>query len=288
MIIMHPEIDKNKFKNGLYIVSTPIGNLGDITFRAIEVLKNSKHIFCEDTRVTKKLTSHFNIKSTLISNHKFNESKNIKKIIELLNSGQIVSLVSDAGTPALSDPGRLIVEECVKKKINIFPIPGPSSVTAAVSVSGFSSNFFFNGFISDKKNEIEKDFKFLSSISSTIVFFISSKKFNKICKLIQKYFYSRKIVICKEITKYYEEYFRCDVKDLNKNNYTLKGEITIVISEEKKIKNYSGNLSESDKNKIKILIKKLSIKDILKILDNDNKISKSEIYKYCLEIKNEK
>ena len=116
MIIMHPEIDKNKFKNGLYIVSTPIGNLGDITFRAIEVLKNSKHIFCEDTRVTKKLTSHFNIKSTLISNHKFNESKNLKKIIELLNTGQIVSLVSDAGTPALSDPGRLIVEECVKKK----------------------------------------------------------------------------------------------------------------------------------------------------------------------------
>ena len=122
MIIMHSEIDKNKFKNGLYIVSTPIGNLGDITFRAIEVLKNSKHIFCEDTRVTKKLTSYFNIKSTLVSNHKFNESKNIKKIIELLNSGQIVSLVSDAGTPALSDPGRVIVEECVKKKINILKI----------------------------------------------------------------------------------------------------------------------------------------------------------------------
>ena len=146
-MIIKPQSKIKDNENGLYIVSTPIGNLKDITFRAIEVLKNSKHIFCEDTRVTKKLTSHFNIKSTLISNHKFNESKNLKKIIELLNTGQIVSLVSDAGTPALSDPGRLIVEECVKKKINIFPIPGPSSVTAAVSVSGFSSNFFFNGFI---------------------------------------------------------------------------------------------------------------------------------------------
>ena len=179
MIIMHSEIDKNKFKNGLYIVSTPIGNLGDITFRAIEVLKNSKHIFCEDTRVTKKLTSHFNIKSTLISNHKFNESKNIKKIIELLNSGQIVSLVSDAGTPALSDPGRLIVEECVKKKINIFPIPGPSSVTAAVSVSGFSSNFFFNGFISDKKMKSKKILNFYQAYLLQLYFLYHQKNLIK-------------------------------------------------------------------------------------------------------------
>ena len=285
---MHSEIDKNKFKKGLYIVSTPIGNLGDITLRAIEILKRSSHIFCEDTRVTKKLTNHFNIKSNLISNYKFNEIKNLKKIIELINSGRTISLVSDAGTPALSDPGRLIIEECVRENINIYPIPGASAVTAAISISGFSNNFFFNGFLPEKKNEIEKDFHFLSSLNSTIVFFISSKKFNRIIDQIQKHFFFRKIVICKEITKYYEEYFRCNVKDLNLKDYKLKGEITVVISNEDKTKKNSKKLPESVKSKVRKLINKLSIKDILEILDNENKISKSEIYKYCLKLKNEK
>ena len=288
MIIMHSQMDKNKLKNGLYIVSTPIGNLGDITLRALEVLKSSTHIFCEDTRVTKKITNHFKIKSILISNHKFNENKNLKKIVELLDSGHTISLVSDAGTPALSDPGRLIIEECVRKNINIYPVPGASVVTAAVSISGFSDSFIFNGFLPDKHNEIEKNFKLLSNISSTIVFFISSKKFNRAANQIQKYFYNRKIVICKEITKYYEEYFRCNIKDLNKKEIKLKGEITVVISNQEKIKKKTEKLSESVKNKVKKLINKLSIKDILEILDNENKISKSELYKYCLELKNEK
>ena len=285
---MHSQMDKNKLKNGLYIVSTPIGNLGDITLRALEVLKSSTHIFCEDTRVTKKITNHFKIKSILISNHKFNENKNLKKIVELLDSGHTISLVSDAGTPALSDPGRLIIEECVRKNINIYPVPGASAVTAAVSISGFSDSFIFNGFLPDKYNEIEKNFKLLSNISSTIVFFVSSKKFNRVVKQIQKYFYNRKIVICKEITKYYEEYFRCNIKDLNKKEIKLKGEITVVISNQEKIKKKTEKLSESVKNKVKKLINKLSIKDILEILDNENKISKSELYKYCLELKNEK
>ena len=285
---MHSQMDKNKLKNGLYIVSTPIGNLGDITLRALEVLKSSTHIFCEDTRVTKKITNHFKIKSILISNHKFNENKNLKKIVELLDSGHTISLVSDAGTPALSDPGRLIIEECVRKNINIYPVPGASAVTAAVSISGFSDSFIFNGFLPDKHNEIEKNFKLLSNISSTIVFFISSKKFNRIAKQIQKYFYNRKIVICKEITKYYEEYFRCNIKDLNKKEINLKGEITVVISNQEKTKKNTVKITESVKNKVKKLINKFSIKDILEILDNENKISKSELYKYCLELKNEK
>ncbi len=285
---MHLEIDKNKFKTGLYIVSTPIGNLGDITYRALDVLKISNFILCEDTRVTQKLINFFNIKSKLTSNHKFNESKNLKKVIESLKCGQIVSLVSDAGTPALSDPGKILIKECVKEGIEIFPIPGASAITAAVSISGFSNNFFFNGFLHDKKKEIEDDFQFLSNLSSTIVFFISSKKFSRIINQLQKYFFNRKIVICKEITKYYEEYFRCDVKDLKLKEYKLKGEITIVISNEEKNKKKTENLPESVKYKIKKLIDKLSIKDILEILDNDKKVSKSQIYKYCLKLKNEK
>ena len=136
---MYPEIDKNKMKKGLYIVSTPIGNLGDISFRAIEILKNSDFILCEDTRVSKKILSKFTIRVNLISNHKFNEKSNVLKIINILKSNKLVSLISDAGTPAISDPGRIIVEECIKNKIDVFPIPGPSAVSTAISISFLQS-----------------------------------------------------------------------------------------------------------------------------------------------------
>ena len=139
---------KNKLNYGLYIVSTPIGNLSDITIRAINILENSDYILCEDTRISKKLLDRYKIKSKLISNHKFNEIKNLNKIIEFLKSNKIISLISDAGTPAISDPGRIIINECVKNKINIYPVPGPSAVSTAVSISGFSEKYFFLWFLS--------------------------------------------------------------------------------------------------------------------------------------------
>ena len=132
----------NVLAPGLYIVSTPIGNLNDITLRAIDVLKNSDIILCEDTRRTLKLLNHFKIKKKLISYHKFSEKKEMHKIIEHLNEGKILSLVSDAGTPTLSDPGLLLVKECVKEKVNIYPIPGVSSITAATSISGFEDKLY--------------------------------------------------------------------------------------------------------------------------------------------------
>ena len=144
---------KNKLNYGLYIVSTPIGNLSDITIRAINILENSDYILCEDTRISKKLLDRYKIKSKLISNHKFNEIKNLNKIMEVLKSEKIVSLISDAGTPAISDPGRIIINECIKNKINIYPIPGPSAVSTAVSISGFSEKYFFYGFFPNKKND---------------------------------------------------------------------------------------------------------------------------------------
>ena len=144
---------KNKLNFGLYIVSTPIGNLSDITLRAISILSNSEYILCEDTRTSKKLLERYKIKSKLISNHKFNETKNLNKIIEILKLGKIVSLISDAGTPTVSDPGRILINECVKNKIRIYPIPGPSAVSAAVSISGFSEKFFFYGFFPNKKKK---------------------------------------------------------------------------------------------------------------------------------------
>ena len=284
---MHLQLDKNKIKNGLYIVSTPIGNLGDITLRALEVLKKSDFILCEDTRVSKKLLSHYNINNNLISNHKFNEKSNIEKFINILKSNKILSLISDAGTPSISDPGKLLINECVIHNINIFSVPGPSSVLASISVSGFSDKYYFHGFLPEKKNEIKKDLIFLSELTCSIVFFISSKKIDKIIDELKFFFKGRKVVICKEITKYYEEYFRSSVDNLKKFNQKIKGEITVVISEKENLKISSNKLSESDIKKIKKLIDKMSIKDIVNEITLRNKIPKKIVYNYCLSLKNE-
>ena len=276
------------FKSGLYIVSSPIGNLDDITLRALKILKKSDFILCEDTRVSKKLLSKYKIKSKLISNYKFNERKNTQKIIDMLRSNKIISLLSDAGTPTISDPGNILIKECINNEINIIPIPGPSAPTTAFSVSGFSDKYYFYGFFPENNSEINENFEILSKLNSSIVFFISAKKFNRSINVIKKYFLDRKILICKEITKYFEEYFRFNVSELDQQNISLKGEITLVLSE-KKIKNKtSNNLSESDKIKIEKLIKKLSIKEIVDLIKDGKNIPKKEIYNYCLKIKNEK
>jgi len=285
---MHPEEDKNKIKNALYVVSTPIGNLNDMSFRAIEVLKNSDLILCEDTRVTKKLLTFYKIDKKLISNHKFNEKKNLKKILELLNNSKILSLVSDAGTPSISDPGNILINECIKNNIKVVPIPGPSAVIAAVSVSGFSNNFYFQGFISDKKNGMKKELEFLSKLNNSIVFFISAKKFNKLIPYLKDYFAGRKITICKELTKFYEQIYRLNISELEEQNINLKGEITVVISNVDETKKNKETLDESVKMRIKNLMNKLTIKDIVSIIGSEKNISKSAIYKHCLKLKNEK
>ena len=285
---MHLELDKNKIKSGLYIVSTPIGNLGDITLRALEVLKKSNFIICEDTRVAKKLLNYYKINSKLILNHKFNEARVLKNIKDILFSGNVVSLISDAGTPLISDPGKLLINECIKNNIDLVPIPGPSALTSAISISGFSNNFYFQGFLPDKNSQIKNELLFLSNLPGSIVFFTSSKKINKIIPYLKIYFNERKIVICREITKYFEEFIRDDIKNLNTFEKTLKGELTIVISEKETQKKSSLLLTESDKVNIKKLINFLSVKDIVKILNIDDRVSKSTIYDFCLKLKNEK
>ena len=205
-------LNNNKIKPGLYCVATPIGNMGDISFRAIKILQESDLILCEDTRITKKILQKFEINKRLISNHKFNENKNLEKVIEFLKNNKIVSLVSDAGTPALSDPGRILVKECVKNEINIFPVPGTSAVSAAISISGFSDIFYFCGFLPEKQNEVKKLFKKLSSLESSIIFFISPNKLDKRIDDIKEFFFNRDIIICREITKYHEEYIRTSVE----------------------------------------------------------------------------
>ena len=287
-MILHTDNINNKVKSGLYIVSTPIGNLSDITLRALEVLKKSDYILCEDTRTSKHLLDRYEIKSKLISNHKFNEKKNLSKIIEILKSDCIVSLISDAGTPSISDPGAILINECLINKINIYPIPGASAVSSAVSISGFSEKYFFYGFFPEKNNKLKEDFEKLKNLDSSIVFFISPRKFNRSVKDIKQYFSDRKILICREMTKFYEEFIRTDIDKLEPFTSDPKGELTIVISEKVKERNSSIILKESDKKNIQKMIKKLSIKDITDLISQNSNVPKKEIYSYCLKLKNEK
>ena len=274
-------------KKGLYLVSTPIGNLGDLTIRALEILKNSELILCEDTRVSIKLLNHFNIKNQLTAFHKFNERKKTKDILNDLKGGKIISLISDAGTPAISDPGKILVKECISNDIPITPIPGASSVITSLSISGFSDKFIFYGFLEEKKNKLTRELEFLSKINYSIVIFIPPKKLIKNLEQFINFFSKREIVLCREMTKIHEEFIRCKVEDLKKIKLYDKGELTIVISEIKESTNSFGFLTESDKKIIKMMLKNKSIKDIIKKFSN-KKIPKKIIYDFCLKLKNEK
>ena len=286
-MIVNSKSDYKVTKKSLYLVSTPIGNLNDISFRAIDILKKSDYILCEDTRVSKNLLNKYQIQSKLISNHKFNEKKNLSKIIEFIKQGLFVSLISDAGTPSISDPGAILIKECIKNNIEIVPLPGATAVTTALSISGFSEKFFFYGFFPEKNKDLLNDLEIISQLNSSLVFFISSKKLNKAIPVIKQNFSGREIMICREMTKFYEEYLRYKVEDLKIFAETLKGELTIVLSEKKRVKKGSLFLSESDKKDIKKMIKKLSIKEITNLISRNNNIPKKEIYNYCVKVKNE-
>jgi len=277
----------NVLTPGLYIVSTPIGNLDDITLRSLEVLKKSDIILCEDTRRSLKLLNHYKIKKKLISYHKFNEQKELQKIIEYLNEGKILSLISDAGTPILSDPGLLLIKTCIEKSIKIFPIPGASSITAATCVSGFDDKFLFYGFLPKTENDLVKTISGLKNIDFSLVFFVPGIKINFYLKIFKEYFSSRDILIAREITKIHETFYREKISAIEPFKNVLKGELTIVIS-----KIYNNNELESDVNIVSQAseyLKKYSLKDVVELISKKEKISKKKVYEICLKIKkNEK
>lgn len=276
----------NISKNILYIVSTPIGNLDDITLRAIDVLKKSDIILCEDTRRSLKLLNHFKIKKKLISYHKFNEKKQIERILKHINEGKILSLISDAGTPLLSDPGKILINECIKRDIKLIPIPGVSSITTAMSISGFNDQFLFYGFLPKKENEINKILLNLSSYEFTQIFFIPAVKLNFYLEIFKRHYKNRKILIAKEMTKIHEAFYREDIIKLSKLKITDKGELTVILSEEIKKKE---QINENKIiNKAKIFLKRYSLKDTVDLILETEKISRKKVYKICLRIKNEK
>jgi 16S rRNA (cytidine1402-2'-O)-methyltransferase len=271
-------------KPGLYIVSTPIGNLDDITLRSLEVLKKSDIILCEDTRRSLKLLNHYKIKKKLVSYHKFNEQKELQKIIKYLNEGKILSLISDAGTPTLSDPGLLLVKSCAEKNIEIFPIPGPSAITAAVSISGFNDKFLFYGFLPKTENDLVKTINSLKNLDFSLVFFIPGIKINFYLNFFKEYFSGRNILIAREITKMHETFYRDKISTIKPFKKALKGELTIVIS-----KIYTINESVTDLDIVveaTEYLKNYSLKDVVELISKKEKISKKKVYEICLEIKN--
>ena len=267
----------------LYIVSTPIGNLDDITLRAVETLKFSDIILCEDTRHSIKLLNHLNIKKKLVSYHKFNEKKELDQILKYVNQGKILSLISDAGTPALSDPGRLLIESCIKEKINIIHVPGVSSITASISISGFKDQFLFFGFLPKTEKELEKILLSLSQITYSQIFFAPSMKINFYLKKFKQFYQGRRILIAREMTKLHESFYRGNIDKINMFKTPIKGELTIVISE-KDIKDDFFDEKQITQ-KVKNYLKKYSLKDVVELISKSEKIKKNKVYQLCLKIK---
>ena len=281
-------MDKNKeqvINPGLYLVSTPIGNMEDITLRAINVLKKSDIILCEDTRRSGKLLSYFKIENKLMPYHKFNEKKVSSKIIDFIKKNKIISLISDAGTPVISDPGVVLINKCIDENLNIYPIPGASSVTAAYSVSGFDDEYLYYGFLTKKEKELDGVLKKLSSLNYSIVFFIPASKINYYLLKFKNYFFNRKIVIAREMTKIHEEFIRGEVASIKSFNENLKGELTVILSKVIKEKNIKQEIDESVKIEIKKMLKKYSHKDVVEFISKKENLQKKLIYKYCLKLK---
>ena len=274
---------------GLHIVSIPIGRARDITLNALDVLASADVIVAEDTRVIKKLLNIYEIsvsKVRLLAYHDHNAKKQVPKIMNFLKEGRSVALVSDAGTPSLSDPGRLLINKCIENKIKVIPIPGASSITVAMSISGFRDQFLFYGFLPKTENELEKTLSTLSQNLFSQIFFIPALKINFYLKYFKKYLSGRKLLIAKELTKIHEAFLRENINDAKLFKNPMKGELTIVISE----KDIKKRVLDKEKivNKAKKYLKKYSLKDTVALILESEKTNKKEIYQLCLEVKNEK
>ena len=281
-------MDKNKQQtvdSGLYLVSTPIGNMEDITFRALNVLKKSDIILCEDTRRSGKLLSYFQIEKKLLPYHKFNEKKISNKVVDFIKRNKVISLISDAGTPTISDPGVILINKCIEENLSVYPIPGPSAVTSAVSVSGFSDQYLFYGFLTKKQNELDNILKNLYNLNYSIVFFIPASKINFYISKFKNYFFDRKILIAKEMTKMHEDFIRGEIESIQLLSENLKGELTVVLSGKNKEKNIQKEMDESVKIEIKKMLKKYSHKDVVEFISKKEDLPKKIVYNFCLKLK---
>ena len=273
---MIQESYKDSEKGTLYIVPTPIGNKDDITLRAIEILKKVDFICAEDTRTSSILLNMFNISKPLKACHIFNESKIKNKIVKELKIGKNVALISDQGTPLLSDPGYELVCEVIKNDLNVVSLPGPSALLPALNMSGIEANkFLFYGFLNSKTSVAKKELESLKNIEFTLVFYEAPHRLQSTLKLMQEIFGNRKISVSREISKLHEEIFRGTVEDAIEFYKDPKGEIVIVVEKCKKESIDINDILEEVKNETK---KGLSNKDAVKLISKKYGVSKNLLY----------
>lgn len=262
----------------LYIVPTPIGNMEDITYRAINVLNEVDIIFSEDTRVTSNLLNYYNIKKKLVSSHKFNEDVSSEKLIEFLKLGKNVALVSDRGTPILSDPGNICVKKAIENGFNVISLPGATAAIPALTSSGLDcSKFIFYGFLSNKKQKRLEELNKLKLINMTIIIYEAPHRIINTLNDILLVFGDTKISVSREISKKFEEIYRGNAKDILSDIQNPKGEYVIVISKSENI-NEIYNISIKDQYN-NYLNQGIDEKTAIKMIAKERKVPKNEIYK---------
>ncbi|MBT3754735.1 MAG: 16S rRNA (cytidine(1402)-2'-O)-methyltransferase [Candidatus Cloacimonetes bacterium] len=268
----------------LYIVPTPIGNLGDITFRAVEVLKNVSLIGAEDTRNSKKLLNHYNIETQMISYHKFNERKRVEQLIGKLQNGEDIAIISDAGTPGISDPSSIIIEEAIANDIKVEVLPGATAFIPALVASGLNcERFQFIGFLPEKNKTRDEILQKIKDNENTLVFYEAPHKLHKFMQRLFDIFGNRKVVVAREISKIYETYYRTSIKNIIENNEQIiaKGEFVILVEGSEKRTFTDSELEE----KIIVLLKNgESKKKTVKLVADETGEQKNRIYKLALEL----
>ena len=283
---------KNNSKGTLYVVGTPIGNLGDITYRAIETLKSVDIILAEDTRNTLKLLTHFEIKKTLISYEKHSEQRKLNQVIEILDSGKNVALVSDAGMPLISDPGENLVKYLRENDYEIVIIPGVTALITGIVGSGIdSSRFTFEGFLSVSKKQRISHLNSIKDETRTMIFYEAPHKLVYTLKDLYDILGNRKICIARELTKIHEEFKLITISEaiekVEQNG--IKGEIVLIVEGknqeevDKKLLDELNNISNIDLVK-KYMNDGLNKKEAIKKVAKDKNINKNEVYKECLEL----
>ena len=265
-------------KPTLYLIATPIGNMEDITYRAINVLKSVSVIFSEDTRVTNQLLSYYNIKNKLISSHQYNEKENIDKLLKFLNDGQDVGLVTDRGTPIISDPGYYLAQAAINNNYNVVSIPGATAVVSALITSNIEAQpFTFIGFLNSKQSKRRKELEELKNHKYTLIFYESPHRLIDTLNDMLKIMGNRNIAISREITKKFEEIYRGTISDVINELEVVKGEFVIVLEGNKDVNDFS-NLSILEH--VDLYIKNgYDSKEAIKKVAHERKLNKNEVYR---------
>ena len=264
-------------KPTLYLIATPIGNMEDITYRALETLKNVSVIFAEDTRITNQLLKHFNIKNKLISSHQYNEQENIEKLLKYLANNEDVGLVTDRGTPIISDPGFYLAKVAIENNYNVVSIPGATAFVSALITSNIEPlPFTFIGFLNSKSSKRKKELENLKQYTTTLIFYESPHRIIDTLNDILEVLGNRNCSISREITKKFEEIYRGPVKEVIEQFCTTKGEFVIVLEGNKNVNQFS-NLSIIEH--VNLYIKEgLATKEAIKKVAKERQINKNEVY----------